>query len=96
MDTGLGAAQCEARIQRQFHWWRTPEYPGETIDLRQVTDKLSYIGPAPVPGPNSGRSGGSDSKTITCVTYVHSLHGKLGEGGGQEVDLSDSLHKPDR
>jgi len=24
----------------QFYWWRKPEYPGKTIDLSQVTDKL--------------------------------------------------------
>jgi hypothetical protein len=27
----------------QFYWWRKPEYPQKTIDLRQVTDKLYYI-----------------------------------------------------
>ena len=33
----------------QFHWWRKPEYPEETTDLRQVTDKLSHIRPVPSP-----------------------------------------------
>ena len=33
----------------QFNWWRKPEYPEETIDLRQVTDKLSHIRPVPSP-----------------------------------------------
>ena len=27
----------------QFYWWRNPEYPGETTDLPQVTDKLYHI-----------------------------------------------------
>ena len=36
----------------QFYWWRKPEYPEETTDLRQVTDKLSHM--RPVSGSNSG------------------------------------------
>jgi hypothetical protein len=27
----------------KFYWWRKPEYPGKTIDLSQVTDKLYHI-----------------------------------------------------
>ena len=27
----------------QFYWWRKPEYPGKTTDLRQVIDKLYHI-----------------------------------------------------
>jgi hypothetical protein len=27
----------------QFYWWRKPDYPGETTDLSQVTDKLNQI-----------------------------------------------------
>jgi hypothetical protein len=27
----------------QFYWWRKLEYPEKTIDLPQVTDKLSHI-----------------------------------------------------
>jgi hypothetical protein len=26
----------------QFFWWRKPEYPDKTIDMPQVTDKLSH------------------------------------------------------
>ena len=27
----------------QFYWWRKPEYPKETTDLSQDTDKLNHI-----------------------------------------------------
>jgi len=27
----------------QFYWWGKPEYPGKTIDLSQVNDKLYHI-----------------------------------------------------
>ena len=27
----------------QFYWWRKLQYPEETVDMSQVTDKLSHI-----------------------------------------------------
>ena len=43
----------------QFDWWRKPEYPEETTDLRQATlMKVSHIyDPCLVPVPNPGCSG---------------------------------------
>ena len=39
-------------------WWRKPEYPEETADLRQVTDEsVDTYGLCPVRGLNLGRSG---------------------------------------
>ena len=31
------------RSDQFFFWWRKPEYPGKTIDLPEVTDKLYHI-----------------------------------------------------
>jgi hypothetical protein len=27
----------------QFYWWRKPEYPDETADLLQVTEKFDHL-----------------------------------------------------
>ena len=36
----------------QFYWWRKLEYPENTIDLPQVTDKLYHIRFRVVPAPS--------------------------------------------
>ena len=44
-------------------WWRKPEYPEETTDLRQVTDETFHTyGLCPVRGLNLGRSGVKQSE----------------------------------
>ena len=48
----------EMMMMKSVIWWRKPEYPEETTDLRQVTDEtFSHIRPLPSPGLNLGRSG---------------------------------------
>ena len=43
---------------KSVFWWRKPEYPEETTDLRQVTDETFHThGLCPVRGLNLGRSG---------------------------------------
>ena len=55
-------------MMKSVFWWRKPEYPEETTDLRQVTDEtFSHIflytaGLFPVRGLNLGRSGVHEAK----------------------------------
>ena len=40
----------EMMMMKSVFWWRKPEYPEETTDLRQVTDEtFSHIRPLPSP-----------------------------------------------
>ena len=48
----------EMMMMKSGIWWRKPEYPEETTDLRQVTDETFHTyGLCPVWGLNLGRSG---------------------------------------
>ena len=50
-------------MMKSVFWWRKPEHPEETTDLRQVTDETcSHIRPCPVRGLNLGRSGVKQSE----------------------------------
>ena len=50
-------------MMKSVFWWRKPEYPEETTDLRQVTDETFYTyGLCPVRGLNLGRSGVKQSE----------------------------------
>ena len=50
-------------MMKSVFWWRKPEYPEETTDLRQVTDETFHTyGLCPVRGLNLGRSGVKQSK----------------------------------
>ena len=45
-------------MMKSVFWWRKPEYPEETTDLRQVTDETIHTYDlCPVWGLNLGRSG---------------------------------------
>ena len=45
-------------MMKSVFWWRKPEYPEETTDLRQVTDETFHTySLCPVRGLNLGRSG---------------------------------------
>ena len=49
-------------MMKSVFWWRKPEYPEETTDLRQVTDETSHTcGLCPV-RVNLGRSGVKQSE----------------------------------
>ena len=42
-------------MMKSVFWWRKPEHPEETTDLRQVTDEtFSHIRPLPSPGIELG------------------------------------------
>ena len=50
-------------MMKSVFWWRKPEYPEETTDLRQVTDKTFHTyGLCPVRRLNLGRSGVKQSE----------------------------------
>ena len=50
-------------MMKKVFWWRKPEYPEETTDLRQVTDEtFPTYGLCPVWGLNLGRSGVKQSE----------------------------------
>ena len=50
-------------MMESVFWWRKPEYPEETTDLRQETDETFHTyGLCPVWGLNSGRSGVKQSE----------------------------------
>ena len=45
----------EMMMMKSVFWWRKPEHPEETTDLRQVTDEtFSHIRPLPSPGIELG------------------------------------------
>ena len=53
-----GSYQGGEMMMKSVLWWRKPEYPEETTDLRQVTDETFHTyGLCPVGGLNLGRSG---------------------------------------
>ena len=53
-----GSYQGGEMMMKSVLWWRKPEYPEETTDLRQVTDETFHTyGLCPVRGLNLGRSG---------------------------------------
>ena len=50
-------------MMKSVIWWRKPEYPEETTDVRQVTDETFHTyGLCPVQGFNLGRSGVKQSE----------------------------------
>ena len=58
-----GSYQGGEMMMKSVCWWRKPEYPEETTDLRQVTDETFHTyGLCPVRGLNLGRSGVKQSE----------------------------------
>ena len=50
-------------MMKSVFWWRKPEYPEETTNLRQVTDETFHTyGLCPVRELNLGRSGVKQSE----------------------------------
>ena len=58
-----GSYQGGEMMMKSVFWWRKPEYPEETTDLRQATDETFHTyGLCPVRGLNLGRSGVKQSE----------------------------------
>ena len=50
-----GSYQGGEMMMKSVFWWRKPEHPEETTDLRQVADEtFSHIRPLPSPGIELG------------------------------------------
>ena len=57
-------------MMKSVFWWRKPEHPEETTDLRQVTDEtFSHIRPLPSPGIELGLR--IDEKKIMKCENLH-------------------------
>ena len=70
----------EMMMMKSVFWWRKPEYPEETTDLRQVADETSHTyGLYPVRGLNLGRRGVKQSElrllesSCSVQTFMKSL-----------------------
>ena len=64
----------EMMMMKSVFWWRKPEYPEETTDLRQVTDETFHTyGLCPVRGLNLGHSGvkQSELRRNQCGALAH-------------------------
>ena len=42
IDGGRKLVEVEVEVEGIFYWWKKPEYPEKTIDLKPVTDKLYH------------------------------------------------------
>ena len=66
-------------MMKLVFWWRKPEYPEETTDLRQVTDETFHIYVlCPVRGLNLGRMEMSYLNTV-WLSYLTKIKGILCE-----------------
>ena len=66
-----GSYQGGEMMMKSVFWWRKPEYPEETTDLRQVTDETFHTyGLCPVRGSNLGRSGAKQSVRNTTQPTI--------------------------
>ena len=62
----------EMKMMKSVIWWRKPEYPEETTDLRQVTDETFHTyGLCPVRGLNLCRSGVKQSELWRDENYYY-------------------------
>ena len=68
---GVQGAEMMMMMKSGF-WWRNPEYPEETTDLRQATDETFHTyGLCPVRGLNLGHSGVKQSKRNESGALAH-------------------------
>ena len=84
-------------MMKSVFWWRKPEYPEETTDLRQATDETFHTyGLCPVRGLNSGRSGVKQSelrRDESSATKLNKVSGNTGttmsnKGTGGNIQAS--------
>ena len=79
----------EMMMMKSVFWWRKPEYPEETTDLRQVTDEtLHTYGLCPVRGLNLRRSGVKQSELRRDESGALAHRATAVPDGAREKDIS--------
>ena len=83
-------------MMKSVIWWRKPEYPEETTDLRQVTDETFHTyGLCPVRGLNLGRSSDVKQSELRRDDRDEALRRDDGDEALRRDDGDEALRRDD-